>query len=61
MNSNDKKKKLGKMIKYEGVITKIFYYDKQQRAQQIANLVKMIGQKEFIEMINSVPQRIVFQ
>lgn len=49
------------MIKYEGVITKIFYYDKQQRAQQIANLVKMIGQKEFIEMINSVTQRIVFQ
>lgn len=52
---------LGEMIQYEGVITKIFYFDKPQQAQQISNLVKMIGQKKFIEMINSVPQRIIFQ
>lgn len=52
---------LGEMIRYEGVITKIFYYDKQQQAQQIANLVKMVGQAKFIEMVNSVPQRIVFR
>lgn len=48
------------IIDRDGVITTIFYYDKQQQTQQIANLVKMLGQDRFIDMINSVPQRICF-
>ena len=47
-------------IDKDGVQTTIFYYDKQQQTQQIANLVKMLGQDTFINMINSVPQRICF-
>ena len=38
----------------------VFYYDKQQQTQQIANLVKMLGQNRFIEMINSIPQQLSF-
>ncbi len=52
---------LGEIITEDGVYTIIFYHDKQQQAQQIANLVKMIGQNKFIEMINEVPQRIRFK
>lgn len=48
------------IIDRDGVITTIFYYDKQQQTQQIANLVKMLGQDRFIDMINSVPQSICF-
>ena len=47
-------------IDRDGVQTTIFYYDKQQQTQQIANLVKMLGQDTFINMINSVPQKICF-
>ena len=47
-------------INRDGVKTTIFYYDKQQQTQQIANLVKMLGQDTFINMINSIPQRICF-
>lgn len=43
------------------VQTTIFYHDKQQQTQQIANLVKMLGQDNFIEMINQVPPQIKFQ
>lgn len=43
-----------------GVKTTIFYHDKQQQTQQIANLVKMLGQDKFIDMINSTPQKICF-
>lgn len=39
----------------------IYYYDKQQQVQQIANLVKMLGHDDFIEYINSSPAKIVFQ
>ena len=42
-------------IDRDGVQTTIFYYDKQQQTQQIANLVKMLGKDTFINMINSVP------
>lgn len=52
---------LREIITLEETKTTIFYFDKQQQAQQIGNLVKMIGQAKFIEMVNSVPQRIVFQ
>lgn len=48
------------LIDRDGVKTTIFYYDKQQQTQQIANLVKMLGQDKFIGMINSVPQKICF-
>ena len=48
------------LIDREGVKTTIFYYDKQQQTQQIANLVKMLGQNKFIDMVNSVPQKICF-
>ena len=48
------------MIDREGVKTTIFYHDKQQQTQQIANLVKMLGQDKFIQMINSIPQQITF-
>lgn len=41
----------------DGVQTTIFYYDKQQQTQQIANLVKMLGQDTFI---NSVPPKNMF-
>lgn len=47
-------------IDRDGVKTTIFYYDKQQQTQQIANLVKMLGQEHFIKMINNVPQQITF-
>lgn len=40
--------------------TTIFYHNKQQQTQQIANLVKMLGQNTFIDMINDVPQKISF-
>lgn len=42
------------------VKTTVFYFDKQQQTQQVANLVKMLGQDEFIKMINTVPQQICF-
>lgn len=48
------------LIDREGVKTTIFYYEKQQQTQQIANLVKMLGQNKFIDMVNSVPQKICF-
>lgn len=47
-------------IDRNGVKTTIFFYNKQQQTQQIANLIKMLGQDKFINMINSVPQRICF-
>lgn len=49
------------LIYRPSVQTTIFYYDKQQQTQQIANLVKMLGQDNFIEMINQVPPQIQFQ
>ena len=48
------------LIDRKGVKTTIYYFDKQQQTQQIANLVKMLGQEKFIDMINSVPQKICF-
>lgn len=51
---------LKNLIYHPGVQTTIFYHDKQQQAQQIANLVKMLGQDNFIDMINHVPQKIKF-
>lgn len=48
------------LIYRPSVRTTIFYHDKQQQTQQIANLVKMLGQDTFIDMINSVPPKISF-
>lgn len=48
------------LICRSSVRTTIFYHDKQQQTQQIANLVKMLEQDTFIEMINCVPQKISF-
>lgn len=47
-------------IDRDGVKTTIYYHDKQQQVQQIANLVKMLGQEKFINMVNSIPPRICF-
>lgn len=52
---------LNDLINRPGVITTIFYHDKQQQTQQVANLVKMLGQNRFIDMINQVPAQIKFQ
>ena len=49
------------LIHRPDVKTTIFYYNKQQQTQQIANLVKMLGQDTFISMVNSVPQQICFK
>lgn len=38
----------------------IYYKDKQKQATLIANLIKMIGESEFIEQINAVPPKIEF-
>lgn len=38
----------------------IYYYHKPQQAQQISNLVKMLGHDDFIEYINASPAKIVF-
>ncbi len=38
----------------------IFYKDKGKEAALIANVVKMIGEDEFIRQINSVPPQIEF-
>lgn len=48
------------LISRPSVRTTVFYYSKQQQATQIANLVKMLEQDTFIDMINCVPQRICF-
>lgn len=48
-------------IMNEFVITIILYNNKQQQSKQISNLVKMIGQDNFINKINSVPPSIVFK
>ena len=52
---------LMKFIDRKDVKTTVFYYDKQQQTQQIANLVKMLGQDKFISMINNVPRQICFK
>lgn len=49
------------LIDFDGVKTIVFYHDKQQQTQQIANLVKMLGQEKFLEKINSVPPTIEFR
>lgn len=48
------------LIARPDVKTTIFYHDKQQQVQQIANLIKMLDQDKFIDMVNSVPQKICF-
>lgn len=52
---------LMKFIDRKDVKTTVFYYDKQQQTQQIANLVKMLGQDKFISMINNVSRQICFK
>lgn len=51
---------LRELIMNKAVVTTVFYHNKQQQSQQIANLVKMIGQDNFINKINSVPPSILF-
>ena len=48
------------LIDRQNMKTTVYYHDKPQQAQQIANLVKMLGQDKFIQMINSIPQQITF-
>lgn len=45
----------------EGVITTIFYKDKQQQANQIANLSKVLGQDELLKRTVSTFPTIIFK
>lgn len=38
----------------------IFYKDKPKEAALIANVVKMVGEDEFIKQINTVPAKLEF-
>ncbi len=46
-------------IDKEYVLTTIYYYDKQQQTQQVANLVKLLGQDKFLRMFKE--KRIEFK
>lgn len=52
---------LREVIRNPGVITTIFYKDKQQQANQIANLSKVLGQDELLKRTFSTFPSIIFQ
>ncbi|ADZ84073.1 AbiH family protein [Cellulosilyticum lentocellum] len=52
---------LKELILNENVITTIFYLNKQVYAQQIANLVKVIGQDELIKRVSGPNKTIIFK
>ncbi|MBV7271639.1 bacteriophage abortive infection AbiH family protein [Clostridiaceae bacterium UIB06] len=49
------------LILSPNVVTTIFYKDKNQQSQQIANLVKVITEFELIERTSSADQSIIFK
>lgn len=49
------------LIECPDTVTKIFYYDKDVYAQQIANLVKIIGQDELIKRVSAANPTIIFK
>ncbi len=52
---------LREVMRTPGVITTIFYRDKQQQANQIANLSKVLGQDELLERVFSISPTIIFK
>lgn len=52
---------LKEMILYRNIETTIFYLNKQVYAQQIANLVKVIGQDELIKRVSGPNATIIFK
>ena len=52
---------LRETIRTPGVITTIFYRNKQQQANQIANLSKVLGQDELLDRTFSVSPTIIFK
>lgn len=49
------------LIEYPNIETTIFYYDKGVYAQQIANMVKIIGQDELIQRVSGANPTIIFK
>ena len=52
---------LREVMRTPGVITTIFYRSKQQQANQIANLSKVLGQDELLERTFSISPTIIFK
>ena len=52
---------LREVMQPDGVVTTIFYRDKQQQANQIANLSKVLGQEELLQRAFSVSPTIIFK
>lgn len=52
---------LSEIIRTEGVITTVFYKDKQQQANQIANLSKVLNQDELLRSTVSISPTIIFK
>lgn len=52
---------LRELILNEHIVTTIYYHNKEAYAQQIANLVKVIGQEELISKTGGVSKNIIFK
>lgn len=52
---------LREIIQTPGVVTTIFYRNKQQQSNQIANLSKVLGQDELLERVFSTSPSIIFE
>ena len=52
---------LREVIQTEGVVTTIFYRNKQQQSDQIANLSKVLGQDELLKRVFSTSPTIIFE
>lgn len=52
---------LREVIQTEGVVTTIFYRNKQQQSDQIANLSKVLGQDELLKRVFSDSPTIIFK
>lgn len=52
---------LREVIRTEGIITTIYYRNKQQQSNQIANLSKVLGQDELLERVFSTSPSIIFE
>lgn len=49
------------LIECPNTVTTIFYYNKEAYAQQITNLVKVIGQDELIKRVSGANPTIIFK
>lgn len=52
---------LKEVVRTKGFVTTIFYRNKQQQANQIANLSKVLGQDELLERVFSTSPTIIFK